>query len=319
MKAVLYNQYGDPGVLKIENVSDPLPEEGRVVAHVKYASANPVDMKIRSGAMKMVLKRKFPIIPGVDFSGIVTAVGDGVDGFEIGDRIYGCVETSRQGTHAELVSAPVSFIGKLPENIDYREAASLPCVAGTAYQGLVNIGQVLPGHRVLVSGATGGVGSMAVQIANILGAEVTAVCHSSRDLIARQFNPAHILHYDERNFKEKMGVYDVFFDCAAAYTPTFVKGHLAKRGRYISTMPTPTLFILGIVTKIMGGKKFVPLIFKANPEEIDVITKWVEEGKLKTYITEALDMTDSIKAHQWLETPGTTGKLVLRQNLSHQE
>lgn len=319
MRAVCYNKYGDTGVLVVDEAQDPAPEPGRVVAHVKYASANPIDCKIRSGAMKMVLKRKFPIIPGVDFSGIVTAVGEGVDELKIGDRIYGCVETTRQGTHAELVSAPVSFIGKLPKNIDYREAASLPCAAGTAYQGLVNIGQVETGNKVLISGATGGVGSMAVQIANILGAEVTAVCHGSRVEVAKQFGPAHILHYDERDFKSKMGVYDVFFDCAAAYTPSFVKGHLAKRGRYISTLPTPTLFVLGIVARIVGGRKFVPLIFKANPDEIDTITKWVDEGRLKPFITEELEMSEAVKTHQWLETPGTTGKLVLKQNLRFEQ
>jgi NADPH:quinone reductase-like Zn-dependent oxidoreductase len=176
MKAIITEKYGDVDVLRQQEVDKPEAQENEILVKVHAFSINPVDWKIRRGDLKLLVGRKPPKILGGDYAGVVSEVGKQITNFQIGDEVFGLVNAFKGGTYAEFVRVKKEEIAPKPQNLNFEEAASLPLVSLTAYQSLVDKGQLQPGHHVMINGCSGGVGLSALQIANALGGRVTGVC-----------------------------------------------------------------------------------------------------------------------------------------------
>jgi|JI9StandDraft_1071089.scaffolds.fasta_scaffold00195_37 NADPH:quinone reductase-like Zn-dependent oxidoreductase len=312
MKASFINSYGGPDVLEIGEIPDPIPTKGTVLVSVKAASINPLDFKIRSGALKIVTGSKFPKVLGTDFSGVIQKLGEGVTGFKVGDSVYGAVTTfiGKQGALAELVVAPANAIRPLPDKISFEEAASLPVAALTALNGFRQCGDI-SGRKVLINGATGGVGHFAVQIAKARGAEVTAVCSSKNFDFAKQLGAKDLIDYSKVNILTNGIKYDVLFDAYGKLNFKEASKILTDNGYYVSTLLSPFSFFSVIISKLIGGKKLVPGNMRAKKEDYIELESLLSNGKIKPVIGMTFHLAKAKDAIAQLESGNIKGKIVV--------
>ena len=221
--------------------------------------------------MKIFTGKKFPKGLGADISGTVSAVGENVVGFKVGDEVYGKLGGFKGNAYAEFVTANLVDLALKPTNLDFNESASVPLAALTAYQALVNLGGLTKGSQVLINGCSGGVGHFGVQIAKALGAEVTGVCSTKNISLAKKIGADNVIDYTKEDVVDGYVKYDIFFDAIANQSYSKVKPILNKNGRYISTLPSVGV-ILNSITGLFSSKKAKMINAKSNPNELKIIT-----------------------------------------------
>lgn len=312
MKASFINSYGGPDVLEFGEIPDPIPTKGTVLVSVKATSINPLDFKIRSGALKIVTGSKFPKVLGTDFSGVIQKLGEGVTGFKVGDSVYGAVTTfiGKQGALAELVIAPANAIRPLPEKMSFEIAASLPVAALTALNGLRQCGDIKD-KKVLINGATGGVGHFAVQIAKARGAEVTAVCSSKNFDFAKQLGASELIDYSKVDILNNGIKYDVLFDAYGKLNFKDASKVLTDNGYYVSTLLSPFAFFQVIISRIIGGKKLVPGNMRAKKEDYIELESLLSSGKITPVIAKTFPLEKTKDAIAQLESGNIKGKIIV--------
>lgn len=312
MKASFINSYGGPDVLEFGEIPDPIPTKGTVLVSVKATSINPLDFKIRSGALKIVTGSKFPKVLGTDFSGVIQKLGEGVTGFKVGDSVYGAVTTfiGKQGALAELVVAPANAIRPLPEKMSFEIAASLPVAALTALNGLRQCGDIKD-KKVLINGATGGVGRFAVQIAKARGAEVTAVCSSKNFDFAKQLGASELIDYSKVDILNNGIKYDVLFDAYGKLNFKDASKVLTDNGYYVSTLLSPFAFFQVIISRIIGGKKLVPGNMRAKKEDYIELESLLSSGKITPVIAKTFPLEKTKDAIAQLESGNIKGKIIV--------
>ena len=212
MKAVVFKEYGDPDVLELAEVDKPEPGPGEVLVEVHAAGFNPFDAKVRMGFLKDFFPIELPHTPGCDVAGTVVARSPGAEGLEIGDRVYGMTIPVRPGSYAEYVSVPAPLLRKIPDNLDFQSAAAVPMAGLTAWFGLVELGGVGPGKRVLVQGGAGGVGSYAIQIAKAHGAWVATTCSTANLDYVRGLGADQAIDYTKEQFETVLEPVDMVLD-----------------------------------------------------------------------------------------------------------
>jgi NADPH:quinone reductase-like Zn-dependent oxidoreductase len=313
MNAAVINRYGPPEVLEYTEISRPLPGYGEVLVHVQAASVNPVDWKIRRGDIKLISGFSFPKVVGTDFAGKVAALGRGVTHLKPGDDVYGQVNSiTGMGTYAEYVVASASSIAPKPAFIDYVKAAAIPVAGLTALQGLRDLVQLRPGQHVLINGAGGGVGSFAVQLARIMGAEVTAVCSSGDTGLVKRLGADHVIDYTQTDFTQGTTRYDVVFDVAATSSLSESTPVIREKGYFLSTMPTPRNFIMLGITALLPVKKVKVCHVTPSPADLEYLAQLVADGKLQVEIDTVYSLAEAAKAHDHSENGHVQGKIVLR-------
>src|ERR1700685_4670011 len=249
MKAIVCHRYGSPDVLKCEEMEAPIAGDDEVLIKVRAASVNPLDgssMKGRPYIVRLLTGLRRPKItrPGVDVAGEVKAVGRNVTQFKPGDEVFGvCISdpqasgtevwAHRQGAFAEYVCAPESMLAIKPDNVSFEEAAAVPVAAFTALQGLRDKGQIQPGQKVLINGASGGVGTFAVQIAKWFGAYVTGVCSSRNVDLVRTLGADQVIDYTQEDFTTILQGYDLFLDCVGNHSLLAGRRILSPKGRLV--------------------------------------------------------------------------------------
>ena len=309
MKAIVYRKYGSPDVLELVELEKPVPKDNEVLIEVYASSVNPYDWRsmradpfiIRFGGGMFKPK---DIRLGADVAGRVVEVGSKVKQFKIGDDVYGICT----GAFAEYVCVAEDRIALKPDNMTFEEAAAVPMAAITALQSLRDKGKVTPEQKVLVNGASGGVGTYAVQIAKSLGAIVTGVCSTSKLDLVRSLGADHVIDYKKEDFTKNGQRYDLIVDAAAYHSLADYKRALTPQGRYI--------FIGGaftIVFKIMLSKKenFEVLSAKVNQKDFIFISELIEEGKVKSVIDKAYPLSQTAEAVRYLESGQARGKVVI--------
>jgi len=287
MKALQISAYGDNSVVAI-NLDAPLPTvgPGTVLVKVYQAALNPVDWKMRNGAMQAFVPLDFPATIGGDFSGVVEAVGDEVRGVKVGDEVFGngIRSLGGSGAFAEYVAVPESNVAAKPASRTHRELAAVVAVGTCAYLGIDEVGQVVPGQRVLVHGGAGGIGSLAVQLAKARGAHVTATAAATDHAVVRQHGADEVLDYATDFWATTPADYDLVLDTVGGDTCRRSYGLLKKGGKLVSfvAQPDPALmdqygvtafFVLGFpqgerlakVRQLLADGVFVPTISKAFP------------------------------------------------------
>jgi NADPH:quinone reductase-like Zn-dependent oxidoreductase len=321
MKAIVRRRYGSPDVMKLEEcpVRNPGPHE--VLIKIRAAAGNPADWHILRGQpflMRLIgfgLVRPKHRILGADVAGIVEAIGSGVTRFSIGDAVFGDLVGSGWGAFAEYACAHEEALVLKPENLTFEQAAAVPLAALTGLQGLRDAGGIQRGNKVLINGASGGVGSFAVQIAKAFGAEVTGVASTKNLDLVRTLGADNVLDYTREDFTRQAARYDLIFD-TAAFRPVRESLHaLTPHGTYVLVggdfRHFPTATLLGAALSVFGGKKVRVLTSKPNPHDLAYVKTLIEEGKVMPLIGNRYSLAEVPDAMRQLELGHTRGKLVI--------
>ena len=319
MKAVVYRNYGSPDVLACEEVAKPTPGDREVLIKVGAAAANPLDYHLMSGAYLMRLmtglRKPKMTIPGVDVAGEVEAVGRNVTRFQPGDAVFGAA----RGAFAEYVCAAENRLALKSANLTFEQAAAIPVAGLTALQGLRDKGRLQPGQKVLINGASGGVGTFAVQVAKSLGARVTGVC-STRNLdLVRSIGADYVIDYTADDFTRSAERYDLIFDCVGnrplsacrrVMTPggTFLPVGVRPGGRWIG--PLPHLVTL-LVSSRFVSQKVVFFIASVSPDDLIVLTELIEAKKVTPVIDRRYRLDEAAEAIRYLRQGHARGKVVI--------
>ncbi len=313
MRSIIINKYGSKDVLKLKNIDKPEVGEDEVLIKIAYAGVNPIDWKVRNGEVKLFFRIKFPYTPGSDIAGEVVKVGNNVENFKIGDQVFTMIPIVEGGGYQEYVSVAKNLVVKKPSNISDKEAAAVPMTALTALQSLRDKGKIKKGDNVLINGASGGVGIMAVQIAKSFGAKVTAVCGSDNIEMMKNLGADKVIDYKKEDFTDgDANSYDLIFDAVAKSTFSKCKGILKPTGTFVITVPGPGEMFRFLLTKIGFSPKCEFLNVNSNQKDLKLIKKLIEEEKLKIIIDKEYSLEDIAKAHEYSEGGRAIGKIVIK-------
>lgn len=303
MKAIQIKEYGDEGVLNFSEVPTPKPAANEILVKIKAAAINPVDIKIRNGKGK-TFGLHLPLIPGADFAGTVAETGADITKFKKGDEVYGKILI---GCYAEYVTVKEGELSLKPKNTSFEEAASLPMGTITAWQAIFEGGNLTEGQTILVHGASGGVGSMAVQLAKAKGARVIASASgANRDFVVG-LGADDFINYKTEDFTAKVKEVDVVFDPVGGETHKKSYRVLKKGGALVSLVEKPDEAL-----KQQYGVKSEYISSRANADQLEKITKLVEAGKIKTRIHQVFPLKEVVEATQVSEEGHVQGKIILK-------
>ncbi len=303
MKAVVINEYGDESVLKYEEIEKPTPKADEVLVKVKISAVNPVDWKIRDGLGKQ-FGMKLPLVLGCEISGTVEEVGENVNNFKTGDAVFGYIP--RHGAYAEYVIAKENELAKKPDDIDFENAAAIPVGALTSWQAIFDKAGLQNGQKILIHAASGGVGSMAVQLAKAKGAYVIATASGANEDFVKDLGADEFIDYKTTRFEDIVKDVDVVFDTVGGDTQERSFQVLKKGGFLVSVVSPPSpesAEQFGVKAEMIG---VVP-----NVGELAEIVELASEGKLKTYVETVLPFSEIVKAHELSKAGHTKGKIVL--------
>ena len=314
MRAAVYSRYGPPEVLQVKEVERPTIKEDEVLVRVHASTVTPLDYRFRNGKtllarlfMTGLLRPKVRVL-GVEMAGEVVKVGNRVKHLKVGDQVYG---GGRPGAHAEFMSIPEEKLAIKPSNMTYEEAGAVPFGAVTSLRFLQDLGRIEKGQRVLINGASGGVGTFAVQVAKHIGAEVTGVCSTTNVDMVRSLGADKVIDYTKEDFTKSGQTYDIIFDAVGKGSFSICKGSLKRGGRYLSTVLSLPLLFQMLGTKIAGNKKarfaLPPLVTK----DLDLIRQLIEDEKVRTVIDRKCSLDQIVEAHWYVEKGHTKGKLVI--------
>jgi NADPH:quinone reductase-like Zn-dependent oxidoreductase len=322
MKAIVYTQYGPPDVLQLQDVPKPEPKENQVLVKVRAASANALDYRrfekisTMGRFMDKVLFKSVNKILGADIAGLVEAVGAGVKQFHPGDEVFG-VSAGSMGGFAEYACADEDDITLKPANLSFEAAAAVPVAGLTALQGLRDKGQIQPGQKVLINGASGGVGTFAVQIARSFGAEVTAVCSSRNLEMARSIGADHVIDYTKEDFTKNELRYDLIFAVNGYHPLSAYQRALNPQGRYVCAGGALSqifqAMLLGSWLSRKRGKKMGFMgIAKTNQKDLVFMSQLLETGKIVPVIDRVYPLTEVPEAIRYLAGGHAKGKVVVQ-------
>lgn len=320
MKAIISNKYGSPDNLEFKEVKNPIPDENQVLIKIYAASLNYGNLVLLKGEPFLarfafgLFKPKY-IIPGGDISGKVESVGKNVKHFKPGDEVFGDLSGCGWGGFAEYATVPENSLVMKPSNISYEEAAAVPMAATTALQSLRDKGKIKSGQKVLINGASGGVGTFAVQIAKSFGAEVTAVC-STRNLdIIKSIGADNVIDYTKENFTKNNELYDIILAVNGYQPISAYKGSLNQNGKYVmvggSGAQLTQAMILGPLLSMTGSKKLGSFLQRPNQTDLIFIRDLIEAGQLKPIIDKYYKMSEVPNAFRYFEEGHTQGKIVI--------
>lgn len=319
MRAITQDRYGGPDVLELREVEVPTPAEEQVLIHVRAASLNVYDWHMTTGTPYMVravagLTRPKQPIPGADLAGVVVAVGPNVSRFRVGDAVYGEVG----GAFAEYAIAKEKHLSGKPPGVSFDQAAATPMAALTALQGLRDVGDLQTGQRVLINGASGGVGTFAVQIAKALGAEVTAVCSTAKVQQARTLGADHVIDYTRDDFTTTERDYDVLFDNVGNRPWSETSKVLKPSGIHV-TITGPKHRIMGPMRAMLwrkmrssfGSKRFAWFTAASKGEDLEFLAGLLESGEVVPTIEKTYPLEQMPDALRYLNEGHAHGKLVI--------
>lgn len=321
MKAIVRTRYGSPDVLKLEEVGKPTPRNYEVLVRVHAASVNAGDwriMRAKPFLMRLMgfglLKPKYKIL-GSDIAGRVEAVGKDVKQFQPGDEVFGNLAKCGFGAFAQYVSIPENALALKPANMSFEDAAAVPMAALVALQGLRDHGLIQRGQKVLINGASGGVGTFAVQIAKSFGAEVTAVCGTRNLDMARSIGADHVIDYTKEDFTKNGQRYDLILAANGYHSISDYKRALSPKGTYVMTGGSSAqmfqAMLLGPMNSMTGNRKMRNMAAKPNQKDLDVMKGLLESGKVVPVIDRRYPLSETADAIRYIEEGHAQGKVVI--------
>lgn len=321
MKAIIYRRYGPPEVLKLEEIEKPVPKDDEVRVKIHAASVNAADWRMMRADPFLVRFYSGLLGPtrvrvlGADIAGRVEAVGHKVTRFKPGDEVFGDVFASGFGGFAEYKCAHEDELVLKPASVSFEEAAAVPLAALTALHGLRDNGRIKLGKKVLIHGASGGVGTFAVQLARYFGAEVTAVCSTGKMEMARSLGANHVIDYSQEDFSRNGQQYDLILAANGNRSIFDYKRALSPGGIYVMAGGHPAqLFqalLLGPWLSMIGGKKMGALTSKPNQKDLLLLQELLESGKIKPVIDRRYPLHEVAEAIRYVEAGHAKGKVVI--------
>lgn len=314
MKALVQHAYGPlASSLRLGELPDPDPGPGEVLVRVHYAGINPLDCKLVEGSFKWMSRARPPCGVGFDLAGVVERVGHDVTGFVRGVRVAGLIPAFKRppGAIAELACVPATTLAPVPAGVTLAQAAALPVIGLTALQ-MCRIARVSAGRKVLVNGAGGGVGHMAVQIARRLGAQVTATGSAANREFILGLGAEHFVDYRASAPAHWGGPFDAIIDAAAALSRPATRSLLAAGGSCVSTLPQFPALLLDPVLNALGGRRWFALMLKPNRADLDELLQQIESGALRIHIAHEFAYEAAIEALEASRAGGVRGKLVVK-------
>jgi len=325
MKTIITTKYGSPDVLKVTESVKPIPKEDEILIKIKASSVTAADSMMRKGKPYYgrlfigLTKPKNPV-PGTGFAGIIEAIGKGVKSFKIGEEVFGEIVLG-PGTNCEYVCVPENgVVLSKPSNISFEEAAPVCDGALTSMSFLKDIGNVQPGQKILINGASGSLGSAAVQLAKEFGAEVTGVCSTSNIDLVKEFGADYVIDYTKIDFTKESKHYDIIYDTIGTLSFSNCKKTLTSEGLFMSPVLGMPLLFQMIKTGISGRKKakFSATGLRPVPE-LNILFKQLKEllknGTIKTHIDKTYPLEEISKAHQYVDSGRKKGNIVLINSL----
>jgi NADPH:quinone reductase-like Zn-dependent oxidoreductase len=322
MKAIVRHKYGTADVLELANLSKPTPSENEVLIRVHAAALNPYDWHLMRGTpwflrLFVGLRKPKNIRMGADVAGTVVGLGSGVNEFRLGDDVFGAAD----GSLAEYVCGPVSTFVRKPANVSHEEAAAVPIAGLTALQALRDKGLVKAGDKVLINGASGGVGSFAVQIAKRLGATVTGVCSGRNVELVRSIGADHVIDYTGEDFAAASERYDIVFDLAGSRKLSDFRRVLKPKGVFIGCggggPETPGGKLLrGMLEQVVTGwfvsQKLVGVLAKRSKADLEILSELLASGKIRPVIDRRYGLAEVPEAIRYVEQGHARGKVVVQ-------
>jgi NADPH:quinone reductase-like Zn-dependent oxidoreductase len=319
MKAVLHCDFGSPDVLRITTVSRPVPTDSQVLVRVRASSINPADWHTMRGEPfiarpAMGWRKPAQIRFGIDFAGTIEAVGKAVTGLQVGDSVFG----GATGALAEYLAVRASAVVTMPPGATFEQAAAMPVAATTALQGVRDQGQVRAGQRVLVNGASGGVGPYAVQIAKALGAVVTGVCSGRNVELVRSLGADRVIDYTTTDFTQDSARYDVIIDNVGDYSLSALARRLEPGGTYVMIggrsgkwlAPMPRVAALMLRSRL-GGPRMRFFIAKLNAPDLRALRDLMASGRLTSVIDRRYPLAQVREAVAYVEAGHARGKVIV--------
>lgn len=325
MRAITFESYGSPDdVLHLEHIEPPEPRDGEVLVRVRAAAVNAADWHIIRALPAMArlqfgLRKPRLRVPGSDFAGTVLAAGSHVAGFRVGDDVYGTTFMHGFGALAERVAVGEHLVARKPSNLTFEEAAAVPLAASTALQALRGHGRVGPGDKVLVVGASGGVGTFAVQVAVALGAEVTSVCSTGNHELVRSLGATRVVDYATEDVTTSGERYDLILQLAGSERASAFRRVLAADGTLIQVSGDSANRVVGPLGRIVAGRLLSPFIpgtitsFTVAPSSADLeaLTALVEDGKVRPIVERVYSLSEVVDAVRHVEHGHARGKVVV--------
>ena len=313
MKALIYKSFGKPDVLEwVEDRNTPTAAANQALVRVIAGSVNPKDVLLRKGKFSRTMARDpLPRVSGLDIAGEVVEIGEKVAGFKLGDLVFGMTNNFSGGVHSEFALFEADEIAVAPSNISIEKAASLPLSALTALQALRDHCKIEQGHKVLINGASGGVGHFAVQIAKIMGAEVHAVCGPAHIDFVTSVGADMVYNYEVEPAPEIDTVFNCVFDIFGKYSRKDFSRQLGQKGIFVSTVPKMATLIGALLNWIGFYKRSRLVIVKSRKNDLNKLCEWIESKSLIPHVEKAYNITEANQAHEHIEGRHTTGKVVL--------
>jgi NADPH:quinone reductase-like Zn-dependent oxidoreductase len=322
MKAIVYEGFGTPDILRYQDIEKPTLGDDEVVIKVRAASINPLDWKLMKGGpllVRTLLGLGKPKIrrPGVDVAGEVEAVGRNVTQFKPGDEVFGtCVGAFAEYATSASVFGMKSALAIKPDSVTFEQAASAPVAALTALQGLRDKGRIQAGQKVLINGAAGGVGTFALQMAKLFGAEVTGVCSTANVEMVRSLGADRVVDYTQNDFTRSGERYDLFLDCVGNRSLSACRGVLNLKGILVMVGAPAALGLLprlagALVWSWFGTKRMVFFIARMNPKYLTTVGELIATGKVTPVIDRRYELSKGSDAFRYMEKGHARGKVVI--------
>jgi NADPH:quinone reductase-like Zn-dependent oxidoreductase len=314
MKAILIESFGGPEVLRCAEVAEPRLRPDQVLIAVRAAAINPRDVLIRAG--RYVFRRflpKLPFILGSDLAGEILEIGSEVRGFAVGDEVMAMVPTSDGfGAYAERAAVRASVVVHKPRHFSFLEAAAVPLAGLTALQALRDNGRLVAGQRVVIVGASGGVGGFAVQVAKSLGAEVVAVCSAANHGLVKELGANLALDYRDPGFREQTGACDVVFDVFGKERPADWRFQLRPRATFVTTVPKAVTIRAALLSLLPWQRPRVRIaLVRSSGKDLEILSAWATAGRLRVEIDQVRPLESVAELHEHQSRWHSRGKNVL--------
>ncbi len=320
LKAIVSNKYGSAEDLELKEVEKPIPQDNQVLVKIHAASLNYGNLVLLKGKPFLarfafgLLRPKYPI-PGGDIAGTIEAVGRDIKKMKAGDEVFGDLSGCGWGGFAEYVSVPEHVLALKPVNSTFEQAAAVPMAGVTAIQGLRNKGKIQSGQKVLINGASGGVGLAAVQIAKSYGAEVTGVCSTRNIDILRSSGADHVIDYTKEDFTQKPQRYDLILGVNGYQPISAYKRALSPNGIYVmiggSGAQLTQAMVFGPWTSLFGSKKMGNMLQRPNQEDLLYLSDLLKDGQLKPTIDRCYTLSEVPEAFRYFDGGHARGKVVI--------
>lgn len=312
MQAVVLPTVGPPEVLRLTRLVRPKPGRGQVLVEVMATTVSPLDCQERAGQVSRFLPGGRPQVLGHDVAGVIAEVGDGVDKLVVGTAVIGLRALQTPGSYAEFVVLPVEAVTRKPNRLSFVEAAALPLSGTVALQAIRDRGRLQSGQALLVNGAAGGIGSLAVQIGKALGAVVAGVCSGDSAELVSSLGVDQVIDFEKEDLSTLTGTFDVVLDTSGQLTLDGCRKMLRPQGRFIPIVPSVRTLWDSITSRFFGGPQTVPPpLAQPRRADLELLAELAESGKLRPVIDRVFPLSAAAAAHRHVEEGRPRGRVVL--------